>query len=93
MAISRKRRSAKMQAAHGTEACRAAVYRQRSDCSWFSHHPRSCMARKWDTKAVAPQDVMVKESSPVAFPALHPRDCSSDVLYRGHWATSTRCGH
>jgi hypothetical protein len=43
--------------------------------------PRSCMARKWDTtKAVKDKMSAVVKKALRSILALHPRDCSSDVL-------------
>jgi hypothetical protein len=45
-------------------------------------YPRSCMARKWDTtKAVKDKMSAVVKKALRSILALHPRDCSSDVLY------------
>jgi hypothetical protein len=56
---------AKMQAAHGTEACRAAVCRQRSDLLMVQPSPAVMYgAEVGHDEGGQRQDVMVKESSP-----------------------------
>jgi Tfp pilus assembly protein PilV len=65
----------------GGHCCHAAVCRQRSDCSWF--RPSSTRGHVWrgsvdTTKAVKDKMSAVALRSILA---LHPRDCSSDVLY------------
>jgi hypothetical protein len=85
-----KARRCKQPMGTGGHCCHAAVCRQRSDCSWFrpSSIPRSCMARSvGHDEGGQRQDVSGRKALRSIL-ALHPRDCSSDVLY-GDWATST----
>jgi hypothetical protein len=86
---------AKMQAAMGTggHTVVTAVCRQRSDCSWFRpSSTRGHGAEVWDTtKAVKDKMSAVVKKALRSILALHPRDCSSDVLYGD--TTSTRCTH
>jgi hypothetical protein len=67
----------------GGHCCHAAVCRQRSDCSWFrpSSIPRSCMASVGHDEGGQRQDVSGRKKALRSILALHPRDCSSDVLY------------
>jgi hypothetical protein len=85
-----------MQAAHGWRpllSCSSLPTKVRLLMVQTFIYPRSCMARKWDTtKAVKDKMSAVVKKALRSILALHPRDCSSDVLY-GHWATSTRCTH
>jgi hypothetical protein len=67
----------------GGHCCHAAVCRQRSDCSWFrpSSIPRSCMARKCGHDEGGQRQDVSGRKDLRSILALHPRDCSSDVLY------------
>jgi hypothetical protein len=81
----------KMQAAYGTggHCCHAQSDKVRLLMVQTFIYSAVMYQRGDTTKAVKTRSAVVKLSSILA---LHPRDCSSDVL-RGHWATSTRCTH
>jgi hypothetical protein len=66
----------------GGHCCHAAVCRQRSDCSWFLHLFRGHVWRGSvdTTKAVKDKMSAVVKKALRSILALHPRDCSSDVL-------------
>jgi hypothetical protein len=85
MAGTRAKALAKMQAAYGywRPLLSCSSLPTRSDCSWFrpSSIPRSCMASVGHDEGGQRQDVSGRKKALRSILALHPRDCSSDVLY------------